>query len=146
MTISTGWNSISDNDDSPTVACHWATPAPKTHALEADVYDRQALTPGHSQAALSKRLLMIGAGGLNSWIAVGLARMGASRITLVDPDVVERSNLNRQLYDYSDIGRYKGSAIARHIAGQATASATITGLAMSFQDAVSPGMPSRVIY
>lgn len=39
-----------------------------------------------------------GAGGLGSNVAMLLARSGIERLTLIDHDVVDKSNLNRQLY------------------------------------------------
>jgi sulfur carrier protein ThiS adenylyltransferase len=48
-----------------------------------------------------------GAGGLGSNCAVCLARSGFERFTIVDFDVVEESNLNRQTYNYRHIGKPK---------------------------------------
>ena len=52
--------------------------------------------------------VIIGMGGLGCPAAVALARAGARRLTLVDGDVVETSNLHRQpLYGPADVGRPK---------------------------------------
>lgn len=52
--------------------------------------------------------VIIGMGGLGCPAAVALARAGARRLTLVDGDVVETSNLHRQpLYGPEDVGRPK---------------------------------------
>lgn len=52
--------------------------------------------------------VIIGMGGLGCPAAVALARAGARRLTLVDCDVVETSNLHRQpLYGPEDVGRLK---------------------------------------
>lgn len=62
------------------------------------------------------RVLIIGAGGLGNPATWALARAGAARITLVDPDPVELSNLARQiLYRIEDIGAPKVEAAARRI-------------------------------
>jgi adenylyltransferase/sulfurtransferase len=51
---------------------------------------------------------IIGMGGLGCPAAVALARAGVRRLTLVDGDVVETSNLHRQpLYGPGDLGRPK---------------------------------------
>jgi len=52
--------------------------------------------------------VIIGMGGLGCPAAVALAQAGARRLTLVDGDVVETSNLHRQpLYGPDDVGRPK---------------------------------------
>ena len=59
------------------------------------------------------RVAIIGCGGLGSWAAAGLACVGIGAMTLVDGDVVERSNLNRQLlFRERDVGRAKVVAAA----------------------------------
>ena len=59
--------------------------------------DRQRKLAGFDQEIFSKSsVLCIGAGGLISHIAPTLVRKGIGRITLLDDDVVEASNLNRQ--------------------------------------------------
>jgi len=52
-----------------------------------------------------------GLGGLGSNIAVSLARIGVGKLLLVDFDVVEFSNLNRQYYFLKHIGMYKADAL-----------------------------------
>jgi bacteriocin biosynthesis cyclodehydratase domain-containing protein len=54
------------------------------------------------------RVCVIGCGGLGTWALAALASLGIGAFTLVDDDVVERSNLNRQiLFAAGDIGRPK---------------------------------------
>jgi molybdopterin/thiamine biosynthesis adenylyltransferase len=61
--------------------------------------DRQRKIVGFDQEVFSKNtVLCIGAGGLISHIAPTLVRKGIGRITLLDDDVVEASNLNRQRF------------------------------------------------
>jgi len=61
--------------------------------------DRQMTIPGFDQAVFSKTcVLCIEAGGINSQIAPTLVRKGVGRITLLDDDIVEASNLNRQRF------------------------------------------------
>ncbi|MCD8266049.1 MAG: tRNA threonylcarbamoyladenosine dehydratase [Prevotellaceae bacterium] len=54
------------------------------------------------------RVIVFGVGGVGSWCAEALARSGVGRLTLVDPDSVAPSNLNRQLPALSStLGRLK---------------------------------------
>jgi molybdopterin/thiamine biosynthesis adenylyltransferase len=62
------------------------------------------------------RALMIGVGGLGCAAALALARSGVGRLTLLDPDVVDPSNLPRQLlYDDADVGRTKVEVAATRL-------------------------------
>ncbi len=48
-------------------------------------------------AVASKRVILFGVGGVGSWCAEGLIRSGILQLTLVDPDRVAATNINRQL-------------------------------------------------
>jgi len=52
-----------------------------------------------------------GIGGLGSNIAVSLARAGIGRLVLVDFDIVEKCNLNRQYFFLDQVGKTKTEAI-----------------------------------
>ena len=56
-------------------------------------------------------VLVVGAGGLGSPIAIYLASLGVGKIGIVDKDKVELSNLNRQIiFNTKDIKKNKSSA------------------------------------
>jgi len=55
---------------------------------------------------------IIGCGGLGSNTAAMLLRSGVGELTLIDFDLVEPSNLNRQLYFADQLGRPKTEALA----------------------------------
>ena len=57
------------------------------------------------------KVCILGLGGLGSNVAVLLARAGIGSLKLVDFDIVEASNLNRQQYRISHIGMKKTEAI-----------------------------------
>lgn len=56
-----------------------------------------------------------GLGGLGSNIAVSLARAGIGRLILIDFDRVDITNLHRQQYKASQIGRYKTEALSENL-------------------------------
>jgi adenylyltransferase/sulfurtransferase len=63
------------------------------------------------------RVLCVGAGGLGSPLALYLAAAGIGTLGLVDYDVVDDSNLHRQvLHGTTDVGRPKLDSAARRIA------------------------------
>lgn len=45
----------------------------------------------------NKRVILFGVGGVGSWCAEALVRTGLTHLTIVDGDVVQESNVNRQL-------------------------------------------------
>jgi bacteriocin biosynthesis cyclodehydratase domain-containing protein len=75
-------------------------------------------TAGSSRFDLLDRLrsasvAIVGLGGGGSWLAYVLACCGVGRLTLIDGDVVEPSNLSRSiLYGEEDVGRPKAAAAA----------------------------------
>jgi len=66
---------------------------------------------GISEKLKKAKVCILGLGGLGSNVAVLLARSGIGYLKLVDFDIVEASNLNRQQYRISHIGMKKTEAI-----------------------------------
>lgn len=78
---------------------------------------REVGGPGQ-QKLKAARVLVVGAGGLGAPAALYLAAAGVGALILADPDVVDRSNLQRQvLYAEADIGRPKVDAAADRLRG-----------------------------
>ena len=66
---------------------------------------------GISKKLKETKVCILGLGGLGSNVAILLARAGIGYLKLVDFDIVEASNLNRQQYRISHIGLKKTEAI-----------------------------------
>ncbi len=68
------------------------------------------------QKLLQTKIIVVGCGGLGSVAAVYLAASGIGTIHLVDYDVVDASNLHRQVfYKTNNIGKPKAEVLADHI-------------------------------
>ncbi|TPW20014.1 MAG: adenylyltransferase and sulfurtransferase [Elusimicrobia bacterium] len=83
-------------------------------------YNRHVIMPEvgvEGQKKLKRaKVLMVGAGGLGSPMGLYLAAAGVGRIGIVDFDVVDSSNLQRQvLYGVDSVGRSKLSAAAERL-------------------------------
>jgi len=85
-------------------------------------YSRHLLIPevglkGQDKLARA-RVLVVGAGGLGSPVLQYLAAAGVGRIGVVDDDVVDVTNLQRQvIYSDADVGRPKSAAAADALRG-----------------------------
>jgi adenylyltransferase/sulfurtransferase len=109
-----------------------------THPAEPDLFSRQRAMPGHDQQRLeAAHILVVGCGGLGSWTAMALARMGVRRLTLVDPDHFDRTNAPRQLMVPDDLGQPKAHALARHVAGHMLNAGSVTSIARGFPEALA---------
>src|SRR3954464_6614014 len=72
------------------------------------------------EALLRSHAVVVGCGALGSFHAAALARAGVGRLTVIDRDYVEASNLHRQwLFEESDAAESlpKAVAAARRLAG-----------------------------
>jgi len=72
-------------------------------------------TPGVHQKIKRAVVGIAGLGGLGSAVAIALARIGVGTLILVDFDVVEPSNLNRQQYFIHQIGMAKVEALRENL-------------------------------
>lgn len=86
---------------------------PKEEELESMMMARH--TPHVHKKIKKGKVAIAGLGGLGSNIAVMLARIGVGQLLLVDFDVVEPSNLNRQSYYIRHLGWPKTSALKEQI-------------------------------
>jgi len=62
-----------------------------------------------------KIAIVVGLGGIGSWVAIDLALIGIGTLILFDDDKIESSNLNRTLFKLSQVGEYKTKAVKQLI-------------------------------
>ncbi len=106
-----------------------------------DALIRQAPIPGFDQAKYSRaHVLCIGAGGLISHVAPALVRKGIGALTILDDDLVEASNLNRQHFYAEDIGRPKAIALVQNLQRECTFATTLTGHVLRLEEALDTGV------
>ncbi|WP_247730252.1 HesA/MoeB/ThiF family protein [Halovivax limisalsi] len=89
-------------------------------ATQLDRYSRHVIMdevgPEGQAALLDGSVLVVGAGGLGSPAIQYLAAAGVGRLGIVDDDVVERSNLQRQIvHADADVGRPKVASAADYV-------------------------------
>lgn len=72
-------------------------------------------TPGVHQKVKRSVVGIAGLGGLGSLVAIALTRIGVGKLILVDFDVVEPSNLNRQQYFCHQMGMPKVEALRENL-------------------------------
>jgi molybdopterin/thiamine biosynthesis adenylyltransferase/rhodanese-related sulfurtransferase len=96
-------------------------PGAELTAEEIRRYARHLLIPDIGSVGQRRlknaRVLVVGAGGLGSPALLYLAAAGVGTLGIVDPDVVEESNLQRQVvHGASDLGRLKVDSARERIA------------------------------
>ncbi len=69
---------------------------------------RKLIGDGMMEGLYSSKVLVVGAGGVGGYVIEMLARSGVGKIGIMDPDVVDVTNKNRQLIALdSSLGKYK---------------------------------------
>ena len=59
-----------------------------------------------------KQIYVIGAGGVGSWLAPAMCLLSKPElVTIIDGDILEKKNLNRQLFTHEQIGEHKSNAL-----------------------------------
>lgn len=64
---------------------------------------------------LKAKITVVGLGGIGSWSANALGRLGVSDLVLIDPDKVEEHNLASQCFTRDQVGEFKVRATASNI-------------------------------
>ncbi|MBA3015419.1 MAG: ThiF family adenylyltransferase [Proteobacteria bacterium] len=94
-----------------------AVSARETHPFRRVINFIASYIPYHAVGAAfdkftQSQVVIVGAGGVGSWVALLLAQMGVKRFVIIDDDVVKPHNLNRSVFTKSDVGTNKAHAIA----------------------------------
>lgn len=96
---------------------------------------RQELFGWWTQSRLTRgKVLVVGSGGLGSNAAQVLAQMGVGQLDIVDPDLVEDSNRNRQNFFAQDVGQPKAHRVLHRLEPYATRSTLLRGFFMRFEE------------
>ena len=74
-------------------------------------YNRPKINPSNNQP----KILIVGSGALGIFVGLGLAYSGFQNLTLMDPDVIETTNLNRQVLFYNAIGKSKAKTLSTQL-------------------------------
>ena len=74
-------------------------------------YQRPRFPPVHQQPSLA----IVGAGALGNFVGLGLALAGFKKMTFIDPDVIEVTNLNRQVFFSGAVGAGKAETLAARL-------------------------------
>jgi len=97
--------------------------------------------PGFDQEVFSRsKVLCIGAGGLISHIAPALVRKGIGALTILDDDIVEVSNLNRQRFYEKDLEKNKAFSLVENLQRECIWDTQLLGYALRFEAAVRMGI------
>lgn len=79
--------------------------------------NRTTLTTADQLTLFHSRVAVIGCGGLGGYIIEELARLGVGQLDLIDPDVFEEHNLNRQLLALpANLGQAKVDVAQKRVA------------------------------
>jgi molybdopterin-synthase adenylyltransferase len=80
------------------------------------IRNEQMLSPEENRSLRDFRVAVVGCGGLGGYLIEMLARLGIGHLTVIDGDVFEESNLNRQLLsNMANLGRPKAYVAKEHI-------------------------------
>ena len=60
-------------------------------------------------------ILVIGAGALANFVAINLADLKLGKITIIDNDKIEETNLNRQILYFDSVGKHKASVLKKRL-------------------------------
>ena len=133
-----GMETILNNGDEIYILPAVAGGSEKLSSVELDRYSRQVMLEEigyNGQLKLKNaRVCVVGCGGLGNPIITRLAAMGVGTLRIIDRDVIELSNLPRQImFDDMDVGQVKVEVAARKLS-KMNPECVIEPLAVSIND------------
>lgn len=94
--------------------------------------NRQTITVENQLLLCRSRAVIIGSGGLGGYLVEELARLGVGNLVVVDPDIFEEHNLNRQILSSPALlGRPKAEVAAARV-GEINPAVSVTALQTAF--------------
>lgn len=94
--------------------------------------NRQTITVENQLLLCRSRAVIIGSGGLGGYLVEELARLGVGNLVVVDPDIFEEHNLNRQILSSPALlGRPKAEVAATRV-GEINPAISVTALQTAF--------------
>ena len=101
-------------------------------------YSRQIMLWGEEtqESLVSKRVLIVGSGGLGCSVALALSGSGIGVLDIVDFDIVELHNIHRQvLFNGDDVGKYKAEVAVERVNKRASG-IKATAYCVSFEELI----------
>ncbi|MDO9068875.1 MAG: HesA/MoeB/ThiF family protein [Deltaproteobacteria bacterium] len=94
--------------------------------------NRNAISVSDQLILFRSAVAVIGCGGLGGYVVEQLARLGVGRIAVIDPDLFEEHNLNRQLFSSpANLGQAKVAAAVKRI-GEINPAVTLIPIQTAF--------------
>jgi molybdopterin-synthase adenylyltransferase len=121
----------------------------KTDEMEDDVTARHTGVRGYSQEKMEQaEVLCIGAGGLGGGVGNGLARKGVGTLKIIDGDIVELTNLNRQEFHEDDLFKNKAIQLSKNLMKPAVRPTTFIAYPFMFEEVLERNldMTCNVVY
>lgn len=103
-------NGVLENEDYELKANDEVLAIDKHKLVDGEIIKRALFARNNSYlvtALKQTKVVILGCGGIGSNVARLLVQSGIEQLTLIDYDVVDPTNLNRQFYTYNQIGSYK---------------------------------------
>ena len=107
---------------------------------ESPLYARQKVL----NLTVPERVSLVGCGGIGFWVALYLAMAGIPKVDLVDPDVVEESNLNRLPLPHSSVGQRKVTVL-RSLLASLRPDAVVMAYAVPVSEFLLKGLSPMVL-